>query len=646
MKSHFFSFIIACSLIVSAGAAEWYPGRILVKPKDGTTLAQTETFHKTCGTKIKNILMAGDYPWQVIEFSPLESVPNKVQQYIKSGLFEDVCPDYLVEAAIIPNDPYTQDSNDSYHVPLIGATAAWNIVNKAPNVVIGLVDSGILYTHEDLKGSLWINSNEIPDNGIDDDKNGYIDDVYGVDVSGVISGDPLDTVGHGTHIAGILGATGNNDKGVAGITWNTQIMACKFMTKTTGSISGAVEGMVYARKNGATILNLSWTISENIKILQDELKTLQSRGMLVVCAAGNHSSDLSKKPQYPACYSTTYQNIICVGNSTSTDTKANNSDYSSTYVHLFAPGTGIYSTYVGSNSKYTSLNGTSMATPMVTAAIALYMQIHPSENWKDIKNKLLNSVEKKDSLANYCSTGGRLDVGKFITGKTTPAITWNEPTPIAYGTPLSSTQLKATSKINGSFTYTPAAGTVLDVGKHIITANFTPSDTSSYSPNEFGVTMQINKAHATLTWNDLSPITYGTPLSSEQLNATANVSGTFVYSPEAGTILPIGTNSLALKFIPTDATRYFSENLTNSIVVIEPPVPSSPTLVIDSKSKTSITFSWQQEPSGGYYVYQLQQASFAEGPWTAIESATSPYTITIGPDNSFFRLVIIPKGSE
>ena len=158
--------------------------------------------------------------------------------------------------------------------------------------------------------------------------------------------------------------------------------------------------------------------------------------------------------------------------------------------------------------------------------------------------------------------------------------------------------------------------------------------------------MQINKAHATLTWNDLSPITYGTPLSSEQLNATSNVSGTFVYSPEAGTILPIGTNSLALKFIPTDATRYFSENLTNSIVVIEPPVPSSPTLVIDSKSKTSITFSWQQEPSRGYYVYQLQQASFAEGPWTAIESATSPYTITIGPDNSFFRLVVIPKGSE
>ena len=647
MKSYFFSFIIICSLIISASAGEWYPGRILVKPKNGTSLAQSEAFHKTCGTKIKTILMAGDYPWQVIEFSPLDSVPEKVQQYIKSGLFEHACPDYLVEPAVLPNDPYTQDSdNYSYHIPLIGATVAWDHVREAPNIVIGMVDSGILYTHEDLQNSLWVNTKEIPGNGIDDDKNGYIDDIYGIDVSGVISGDPLDTVGHGTHIAGILGGTGNNSKGIAGITWNTKIMACKFMTKTTGSISGAVAGMVYARKNGAHILNLSWTVSTDEKILQEELKTLQSKGILVVCAAGNHSSDLSKNAQYPACYSTKYQNIICVGNSNSSDTKYNSSNYSPIYVQLFAPGTSIYSTYIGSNSKYSSLNGTSMSTPMVTAAIALYMRLHPSANWKDIKSALLNSVAKKESLANYCSTGGRLDVGKFITGKTTPSITWKTPTPIAFGTPLSSAQLNATSKINGNFTYNPSTGTVLDVGKHIITATFIPSDVSSYSVNEFGVTMQVNKAHPTLVWNDLAPIIYGTPLSSAQLNATANVSGTFDYTPGEGTILPVGTNFLSVKFTPTDANHYFPGNLTNSLVVFEPPLPTSPALVINSKSKTSITFSWQQKSLGGYYVYLLQQSPFAEGPWTTIESATSPYTVTIGPDDLFFRLVVVPKGSE
>jgi len=158
--------------------------------------------------------------------------------------------------------------------------------------------------------------------------------------------------------------------------------------------------------------------------------------------------------------------------------------------------------------------------------------------------------------------------------------------------------------------------------------------------------MQVDKAHPALVWNELAPIIYGTPLSSAQLNATANVSGTFDYTPGEGAILPVGTNSLSVKFTPTDTNHYFPGNLTNSLVVIEPPIPSSPTLVIDSKSKTNITFSWQQEPSGGYYVYQLQQASFAEGPWTTIESATSPYTVTISPDNSFFRLVVIPKGSE
>lgn len=546
-------------------AAGWHPGRLLVKPKQGVSLQE---FHRTCAATLSTKIMAGNEAWELIEFNPLESVPDKARSYIKSGLVEYAHPDYWVELAVVPNDPHTRDAKRSYNIQLINAPAAWNLQHGAPNIIVAVVDTGIRYTHEDLLDNMWVNTGEIPGNKIDDDRNGYVDDIYGIDFSGTLpSGDPMDTSGHGTHVAGIIGACGNNAKGISGIAWDIKIMSCRFMGERGGTISGAVSAMVYARKNGARIINASWTVEDDASILRAEVNTLRSNGILLVCAAGNHTSNLSEEKLYPACYSTDYQNVICVGNSNSSDQKVADSNYSATYVQLFAPGREIYSTYAFSDNRYSTLSGTSMSTPHVSGALALYLQANPSANYIEARNRLLASVDPVPELKNFCSTGGRLNLARLLSSKEVPKINWPSPSSITYGTPLSTEQLNASTTVQGSFSYDPPAGTLLEPGSHSLFTTFTPLDTFNYLPTDLFVALTVSKRTPHIQWSEPEPVVYGTALSAEQLNATADTAGSFLYNPARGTVLKPGTHSLKATFIPSDSTHYNSAEETVSLTV-------------------------------------------------------------------------------
>lgn len=580
------SLLVTCLLCVTGKAAvDYVPGRLIVKPKPTTTQASWQQLQKTCGTTLKTTLTPGDECWEVIEFDPLEDVSDKAIEYLKSGLVEYAEPDYIVHPAVIPDDPYSLNESRAYNLQKISAPVAWNYVHDATDVIVAVVDYGVRYSHEDLADNMWVNSGETPDDGIDNDRNGYIDDIYGINLgdSTLEEGDPLDTNGHGTHVAGIIGACGNNATGITGMAWNTQIMACKFMGETA-SLSDGIKAMIYARKNGANVINASWTISSPSTALANELSTMQRQGIFVVCAAGNESSNLDDSPLYPACYSTKYSNVICVGNSNSSDTRRSDSCYSSKYVQLFAPGTYIYSTYAFSDARYQTLSGSSMASPHVAGAIALYIQLYPSASISTIRSQLLSSVDKIDALSGFCSSGGRLNLASFLSGKSTPTVTWSTPSTITHGTALSSTQLNATASVDGTFTYSPSEGTVLDVGSHTLTATFTPTDTTTYNNSENYVTLVVDKLVPVVTWDTPEPITYGTALSSTQLNATADVEGTFVYSPEEGTILSAGESTLSVTFTPTDSTIY--EEVTASVSITVTPL----TLVVTWETPDAIVF--------------------------------------------------------
>ena len=324
----------------------------------------------------------------------------------------------------IPNDPYFLDNQWSFHntgqtggTPGddIDAPGAWDISTGSSSVVVAVVDTGVLYTHSDLSANIWNNTDEIPGNGIDDDHNGYIDDVRGWNFITNTS-DPNDDNGHGTHVSGTIGAVGNNAIGVAGVNWHVRIMPLKaFDPAGSGDTIDAIKSIEYGNANGASVISNSWGGPDYSQALKD---AIDASPAVVVCAAGNSAnhSDDDIIPVYPASYNST--NIISVASTDQYDLLSSFSNIGLNSVDLAAPGTIIMSTY--KDGYYASMSGTSMATPHVSGVAALVKAVNPSLTSEQIKRIILSTVDERISLSGKVASGGRLNAYKAVLSSNPP----------------------------------------------------------------------------------------------------------------------------------------------------------------------------------------------------------------------------------
>ena len=297
----------------------------------------------------------------------------------------------------------------------IDAPRAWDVTQGNGTTVVAVIDSGVDYTHPDLAANMWVNPDEIPGDGLDNDQNGYVDDVHGYDFKNG-DGDPMDDQGHGTHVAGTIGAVGNNGSGVTGVSWNVQIMALKFIgVDGSGYESDAIEAVYYALDNGATISNNSWGGDPYSPALYDALATARDAEHIFVAAAGNGNQlgigqDNDATLFYPASYD--LDNVIAVSAVDQNDNLAGFSNYGAATVDLAAPGVNILSTTPGGG--YGLNSGTSMAAPHVTGVAALVQGLHSDWSYSEIVGQVLSTAEPNPGLYGLNVTGGRLNAAAAV----------------------------------------------------------------------------------------------------------------------------------------------------------------------------------------------------------------------------------------
>ncbi len=311
----------------------------------------------------------------------------------------------------------------------IDAPAAWSLTTGSRSVVVAVVDTGVDYTHPDLAANIWTNPGEIAGNGLDDDVNGFADDVHGYNFAYNTS-DPMDDHSHGTHVAGTIAGVGNNGTGVAGVNWSASIMALKFMDSSgSGYTSDAVRAINYATMMrtrygvNVRVMNHSWGGSGYSTALRDALTASGNAGILSAVAAGNSQSNNDALPTYPANYDVV--GMLTVAATDRNDNLASFSNYGATTVDLAAPGVSILSTVP--NGGYNTYSGTSMATPHVAGVAALAWSLAPNATLAEVRNAILQGVDRLASLNGRVATGGRLNAYNTLTllspsGPQAPAI--------------------------------------------------------------------------------------------------------------------------------------------------------------------------------------------------------------------------------
>jgi subtilisin family serine protease len=311
----------------------------------------------------------------------------------------------------------------------IDATEAWAITTGSPDVTVGVIDTGVDYSHPDLAANIWINPGEdcagCRNDRIDNDGNGFVDDWHGWDFINN-DNDPYDDNGHGTHVAGTIGAVGDNGRGVAGVNWNVMLMPLKFIgANGSGEASDAVRAVLYASAMGAEVTNNSWGGDGYSQALADAIAEADAHGSLFVAAAGNSFTNTDASPNYPSGYD--LPNVIAVAATDQNDARAWFSNYGSRSVDLGAPGTNILSTQPG--ASYQFLDGTSMAAPHVAGAAALVRGASPSASDVGVKALLFRTVDANTSLAGKTTTGGRLNVGRAVACAGAPQLWLDAPAP-------------------------------------------------------------------------------------------------------------------------------------------------------------------------------------------------------------------------
>ncbi len=300
----------------------------------------------------------------------------------------------------------------------IGALKAWGLTTGSRNVVVAVIDSGIDLEHEDLVANLYTNQKEIGGNGLDDDQNGFIDDIHGWNFI-TNNNSPMDDRGHGTHCAGIIGAAGGNSKGIAGVNWQVSLLPLKFISSEgSGPLSAAIEAIKYATKMHVQIISNSWGSYIYSQALEEAIEGAEKAGILVVSAAGNDGINTVLGGFFPAALTT--KNVLSVSATDNLDSLPHWSNYGLRTVHLGAPGDAIMSTFPG--NSYQLKGGTSMACPHVSGAAALLLSVEPNLTYLEVKNRLMETVDPIPSLQWKTIAGGRLNVWNALTHHIPPKL--------------------------------------------------------------------------------------------------------------------------------------------------------------------------------------------------------------------------------
>ncbi|WP_069473001.1 S8 family serine peptidase [Candidatus Marithrix sp. Canyon 246] len=459
----------------------------------------------------------------------LESL-NKYDQVV-----EYAEPDYMMQIDSIPNDPrfdelwglHNTGQSGGTNDADIDASEAWNNHTGDSTLVVGVIDTGVDYNHEDLAANMWVNPNEIAGNGIDDDNNGYIDDVHGINAIND-DGDPMDDNGHGTHVSGTIGGVGDNGIGVTGVNWNVKIMALKFLSAGgSGSTSDAIETLEYAimmkTQHGVNIkmTSNSWGGGGSSQAMRDAIDASQNAGMLFIAAAGNSGTDNDASPHYPSSYD--LPSVIAVASTDRNDNLSSFSCFGANSVDLAAPGSSILSSTPG--NQYASYSGTSMATPHVAGAAALLWAANPNDSYADIKAKLMGTVDQLASLSGKMISGGRLNINNALGCDPNNPPNLQVSLAEAFSVYQSQAVVLTASLVNCAnltgatisvnFSNGDSALTLLDDGvapdaaanDGVYTANWTPSNTGSTTAN-FSATHNGNNYPATRNGTVVETIVY------------------------------------------------------------------------------------------------------------------------------------------
>ena len=378
---------------------------------------------------VKSFLFENVYSVYVPEGKTVEEF---ISELSSKDYVEFAEPNYLFEINIIPNDEFV---DEQWNLRNIRAFDAWNITTGSSDVVVGVIDTGVDYTNLDLEPNLWKNPDEICNNGQDDDGNGYIDDCYGWNAVNEIGDEPtiaFSDISHGTHVAGIIAAVGNNGIGIAGIGWNIKVLSCNassdglhLSTEDIAQCFRYILEQKFLKGVNVVAINGSFGGPNYSKAAEKFLKTLDKFGVVFVVAAGNLPVDNDFFPEYPCSYRT--DNVICVGATDRYDKRAVFSKFGFGTIDIFAPGEDILSTVQSSyyddtvnKYGYAYASGTSMAAPHVAGAIALLKSIEPNITPQEIKERLLATSDSLSSLFGYNRVCGRLNLYNLLTN-TSPA---------------------------------------------------------------------------------------------------------------------------------------------------------------------------------------------------------------------------------
>jgi subtilisin family serine protease len=414
-----------CTPAILYPNAPYMPGQIVAGFQPGQEASSLQSLRDSGMVARADVLGFGAYR---LVLAPGVSVPAAIAALdVRPGV-RYAEPDYLRFRTATPNDPSFMDGTLWAHRNTgqnggtagadIKAVNGWDLGTGTGETIVAVLDDGVDYTHPDLAANMWTNPGEIPGNGVDDDGNGLVDDVFGANfaTSATGTGDPMPVAGddHGTHVAGTIGAVGNNGIGVTGVAWRTRIMALNFLGQGSqqGSISAEVLAINYGLSKGAKVFNGSFGGPGTNQAEIDAFAAIQAAGAIAVVAAGNDSVDNDVTPSFPANFSTQFNRVITIASVDRNDNMSGFSNFGRQSVTMAAPGSDIFSTIRGGG--FASQNGTSMATPQVAGAIVAFWDSNPQLTSLEVVQALRQSVRRIPALTDQVATDGTLDFAALM----------------------------------------------------------------------------------------------------------------------------------------------------------------------------------------------------------------------------------------